>query len=419
MGDTPDKSAITQRFRIKSGKTRLLHYKPASEWRQAVRSRDRNPKHPNSEGPLETTVKIQQMDPRETMASLNTDSGGLASTEAQRRLKEYGPNRVEAVRGMALPLRLLAELTTPFSLVLWVAALLAFALERITLDQGMARLGYTVVVVILISGLFSFSQEYRSERALAALQRLLPQRVQVLRDGKGLELPAERLVPSDLILLAQGDNVPADCRLIEAVAVRVNNATLTGESFPQPRDAAPCTEESPAHSRYPLLAGTSVVAGRGKAVVFATGMQHTEFGGIAHRTQTGGEDESPLRREIAHLSRLIVLLAVIIGGLFFGVGWALGIPIWEDFIFAVGIIIAMVPEGLLPTLTLALVLAAQRVAKRKVLVRHLPAIEALGATTVICTDKTGTLTQNRMRVQALRPYVMSAQRNEVAPGFSA
>ena len=142
------------------------------------------------------------------------------------------------------------------------------------------------------------------------------------------------------------------------------------------------------------------MAGHGKAVVFATGM-HTEFGGIAHRTQTGGEAELPLRRQIAHLSRLIVLLAVFIGGLFFTIGWAIGIPIWEDFIFAVGIIIAMVPEGLLPTLTLALVLAAQRVAKRKVLVRHLPAIEALGATTVICTDKTGTPTQNRMCVQAV------------------
>ena len=149
-----------------------------------------------------------------------------------------------------------------------------------------------------------------------------------------------------------------------------------------------------------LLAGTSLVSGQAKAVVFATGM-HTEFGQIARLTQTSGVVESPLRKEITQLSRLIVILAVVIGVSFFTFGWSIGLPFWEDFIFAIGIIVSMVPEGLLPTLTLALVLATQRMAKRNVLIRHLPSVEALGSTTVICTDKTGTLTQNRMTVRQL------------------
>ena len=153
-------------------------------------------------------------------------------------------------------------------------------------------------------------------------------------------------------------------------------------------------------SKNVVLAGTSMVSGQAKAVVFATGM-HTEFGKIAHLTQTAGEEVSPLRKEITHLSRLTAILAVLIGVLFFAIGWVIGIPFWKAFIFAVGIIVAMVPEGLLPTLTLALVLATQRMAKRNVLIRYLPSVETLGSTTVICTDKTGTLTQNRMMVRGL------------------
>ena len=202
------------------------------------------------------------------------------------------------------------------------------------------------------------------------------------------------------MLLEQGDNIPADCRLIEAFGVRVNTATITGESLPKARDAEPSEADELIHSKNILLTGTSMVSGEAKAVVFATGM-HTEFGKIAHLTQTGRAGVSPLRREIAHLSRWIAILAVVIGLVFFAIGWALGVPFWDDFIFAIGLIVAMVPEGLLPTLTLALVLATQRLAKRNVLIRYLPSVEALGSTTVICTDKTGTLTQNRMTVKRL------------------
>jgi sodium/potassium-transporting ATPase subunit alpha len=203
-----------------------------------------------------------------------------------------------------------------------------------------------------------------------------------------------------LVLLEQGDNVAADCRLIEGFALRVDNSTVTGESMPQARAAGACADGDLIHSRNVLLAGTSVVSGQGRAVVFATGL-NTEFGKIAHLAQAGGGVVSPLRKQLAYLSRLIAALAVGIGVIFFAIGAALDIPIWLNFIFTIGLISSMVPEGLLPTLTLALTLAAQRLAKRNVLIRNLSSVETLGSATVICTDKTGTLTQNRMEAREL------------------
>ena len=345
-------------------------------------------------------MKIAQLTAEEVLTSLRTSVFGLDVAEAQRRLREYGANRICRERSQPAILRLLGEFSRFFSMVLWIAAGLAFFLESVTPGQGMARLGVAIVAVILVSGGFSFWQEFRVERTLAALRSLLPLKVTVMRGGQAMDIEAEQLVPGDLVLFDQGDSVPADCRLIEAFGLLVNNASVTGESAPQPRDGFPSDREGRIHGRNILLAGTSVAAGRGKAVVFATGM-HTEFGKIAHLTQSGGRAVSPLRREIGRLSRTIILLAVVIAVLLFTAGWLMGLPLGQDFIFAIGIIVAMVPEGLQPTLTLALVLATQRMARRNVLIRHLPAVEVLGATTIICTDKTGTLTENRMTVVSL------------------
>ena len=336
----------------------------------------------------------------EALASAGSSPAGLSTAEAEYRLLHYGPNRVEHVRRTAWPLRLLQEFTQFFSIILWIAAALAFAAELMSPGEGIARIGYALVIVILVSGLFSFLQEYRNERTLAALQELLPQQVEVLRDSGIAQITAGRLVIGDVILLTAGDSVPADCRLIEAFDVRVNDATISGESLPKLRDAKACDEARPLRSRNVLLAGTSLVSGQGKAVVFATGGQ-TEFGRIAHLTQTSGTAVSPLRRELAHLSRMIAVMAVAIGACFFAIGTVVGIPFWHDLIFSIGLIVAVVPEGLLPTLTLSLVLAAQRMAKRKVLIRHLASVETLGSATVICTDKTGTLTEGRMQVREL------------------
>ena len=235
---------------------------------------------------------------------------------------------------------------------------------------------------------------------MAALQRLLPHQVRVQRDGAVVVIPSDDVVPGDVIVLSAGDNVPADCRLLEAFGVRVNNATVTGEARPVSRDAGVCDENDLLRSRNVLLAGTSLTTGEAKALVFATGM-HTVFGGIARLTQTTTDVPSPLQKEIAALSRLIAILAVTIGLLVFVIGAFIGLPTRVSLVFSIGIIVANVPEGLLPTVTLAMAMAARRMARRQTLVRHLPSVETLGSATVICTDKTGTLTQNRMEVRTI------------------
>ena len=345
-------------------------------------------------------MNIHQLSVQDALGSLQSAAFGLSAAEAERRLREHGPNVVEEVTREPVWLRFAREFVQFFSLILWAAAGLAFLAEWSDPGQGMARIGYAIVIVILVSGLFSFWQEYRVERTLAALRGLLPQRVKLMRGGNVALRSVEQIVPGDIVVLEQGDNVPADCRVVEAFGVRVNNAAVTGESIPLARSSGPSDVDDLLGGKNILLAGTSLVSGEAKAVVFATGM-HTEFGKIARLTQTAGLAVSPLRQELGRLSRTIALLAILIGLLFFGVGWLAGIAFWKDFIFAIGIIVAMVPEGLLPTLTLSLVLATQRLARRSVLIRYLPSVEALGSTTVICTDKTGTLTQNRMTATQL------------------
>jgi sodium/potassium-transporting ATPase subunit alpha len=345
-------------------------------------------------------MKIHHLSAEEAVKSLNSTPDGLSDGEVTRRLGEFGPNQVERIAKEPLALRFLKEFTHFFALILWLAAALAFVAEFSDPGKGMATLGWAILGVILINGVFSFWQEYRAERALAALENLLPHQVKVSRSGKIGEIPAAELVPGDVLILQEGDDIPADCRLIEAFGVRVNNATVTGESLPKARDAHPSDTDDLLDAKNILLAGTSLVSGEAKAVVFATGM-HTEFGKIAHLTQTAGQALSPLQKEIARLSRLVAALATLLGVVFFVAGHFIGLTFWESLIFAIGIIVANVPEGLLPTVTLALAMATQRMAKRNALIRHLPAVETLGSATVICTDKTGTLTQNRMAVKNL------------------
>ncbi|MCK6388136.1 MAG: cation-transporting P-type ATPase [Zoogloea sp.] len=332
---------------------------------------------------------IASQPPEAALAALRSQATGLAPDEVLHRLQAFGPNRVETLPGEPVWLTLLREFSHFFALVLWLAAGLAFAAEHFEPGQGMAELGIAIIGVIVVNGLFSFWQAYRAEKALEALRRLLPQRVKVRRSGQIDEIDAAGLVPGDIVSLAEGDKVPADCRALESWGVRINLAALTGESLPKARvaDADPAAAGDPLTARNLLLAGALVVAGECSAVVYATGM-HTELGRIAHLTQTAGDTESPLQAEIRRVSRLVALLALGMGLVFFAIGQAIGLPFWANFMFAIGIIVANVPEGLLPTVTLALV-------------RHLPAVEALGSATTILTDKTGTLTRNRMSVREI------------------
>ena len=210
-------------------------------------------------------MKIHHLTVEEAFASLRSGPDGLPATEAARRLAEYGPNAVETVRPEPLTLRFFKGFTHFFAIILWVAAGMAFFAEARSPDQGMATLGFAIIGVIVINGVFSFWQEYRAEKAILALQKLLPHQTKVIRDGRTELVPAEELVPGDLIVLEGGDTIPADCRVIEAFGVRVNNATVTGESLPHSRDAEPCAEAEYLYSRNILLAGTSVVSGEASA----------------------------------------------------------------------------------------------------------------------------------------------------------
>jgi calcium-translocating P-type ATPase len=345
-------------------------------------------------------MKIHHLPVAGAFASLNSGLSGLEESEAKRRLAEFGPNQVEEIAGEPLVLTFAREFVHFFAIILWIAAALAFFAEWKQPGQGMATLGFAIIGVIVINGTFSFWQAYQAERALAVLKKLLPHSTKVVRSASVRQTASAELVPGDLILLESGDIVPADCRLVEAFGVRVNNATITGESLPLSRDAGPCGEVEMLGSTNILLAGTSLVSGEAKALVFATGT-HSAFGQIARLTQTTADTVSPLQAEILRVSRIVAALAVTLGVIFFFIGRAIGLSFWENFIFAIGIIVANVPEGLLPTVTLSLAMASQRMARRNALVRHLPAVEALGCTTVICTDKTGTLTQNRMAAKRL------------------
>jgi calcium-translocating P-type ATPase len=343
---------------------------------------------------------IHQLPLDAAFATVRSAPTGLPQADAAARRLEFGPNRIERLPRTPLAARFLRQFTHFFAALLWVAALLALVADWWMPGQGMLTLAVAIVAVIAVNGAFSFWQEYRAEETMAALQRLLPHQVKALRDGSTVVVPSEDVVPGDVIFLTAGDDVPADCRLVEGFGVRVSNATVTGEARPVSRDARPSTETDLLRSRNVLLAGTSVTSGEARALVFATGM-HTVFGGIAHLTQTTADVPSPLQKEIATLSRLIGALAVAIGLLVFVIGQFIGLSASISIVFAIGIIVANVPEGLLPTVTLSMAMAARRMARRKTLVRHLPSVETLGCASVICTDKTGTLTENRMKIRSV------------------
>ena len=329
------------------------------------------------------------------LGALGSGREGLTAAEAAARLARDGPNVLAQVRGPGLVRRLTANFVHFMALLLWAGAAIAFV-------AGLPQLGTAICLVNVINGLFSFWQEYKAERAAEALRRLLPTYATVVRDGRQTQVPAEGLVVGDVVLLDEGDRVSADGRLIDDVELRVDQSTLTGESRPVRKTSVPLAngQAGGIASVNLVFAGTSVAAGRGTAVVHATGMD-TEFGRIAQLTQGTVRDDSPLQEELRRLSVIVGMIAVSIGALFFVLAQMLTpMGFATAFVFMLGMIVAFVPEGLLPTVTLALAMGSQRMARHNALVKRLSAVETLGCTTVICTDKTGTLTQNEMTVRA-------------------
>lgn len=304
---------------------------------------------------------------------------GLTAAEAAALLERDGPNALPSPPPPAA-WRLLAEQFLHFfAVLLWIAAGLAFI-------SGTAPLGVAIVLVVVLNGLFAFWQEYRAERAAEQLRGLLPQRVFVVRDGVRKEVDASEVVVGDVVLLAPGDRVPADVQLASANALEIDTSTLTGESVPTLVAAGDTA-----------FAGTFVVGGEAVGHVRATGGD-TRLADIAELTRQEERPESPLTVELNGVVRTIALIALLIGGTFFATSVVVGRPLENSFLFAIGVLVALIPEGLLPTVTLSLAYGAKRMARRNALVRHLESVETLGSVTFICTDKTGTLTRNEMSV---------------------
>ena len=343
---------------------------------------------------------VHRLRDTEVLKALDTSPSGLPHEEARRRLLRTGPNSLREIKGTPLASRFLRQFTHFLAILLWIAAGLSFLAEALHPGQGMATLGWAILGVILINAVFTFVQEYKAERAVQALRCMLPVTAWVIRAGHAEQVSRRELVPGDILLLEEGEQVSADARLIEANHMRVDNSSLTGEALPRPRRIEPVPAGNALDAPNLVFAGTTVLSGRGRAVVYATGLR-TEFGKIAHLAAAVEPGLSPLQQEIVKVTHLIALLSAIMGAAFFAIGVSSGMGFWVSAIFGIGIIVANVPEGLLPTVTLALARGSQRMARRKAIIKQLTSVETLGCTTVICTDKTGTLTENRMRVDRL------------------
>jgi len=320
---------------------------------------------------------------------------GLNSTEVQVRLARHGYNELTE-KGGRTPFRILWEqLTATMVLILIGAAVVATFL-------GDTKNAVAIFAIVILYSLLGFVQEYRAEKAIASLRRMSTPNVRVMRDGTLVEQPARELVPGDIILLETGNIIPADVRLIEAVNLRIQEAALTGESESIEKHTAVMENaDLPLGDRRNLAyMGTVVTQGRGRAVVIATGMR-TELGKIADLIQQSGTEQTPLQHRLDQLGKLLAGVGLVISALVFALGLWRGDALRDMLLTAVSVAVAIVPEGLPAVVTITLALGAQRMLKRSALIRKLPAVEALGSVTVICSDKTGTLTENRMTVVVL------------------
>jgi len=344
--------------------------------------------------------QIQNLTAAEVFARLGSRDAGLSAREVLERRQEVGRNSVEIPDRWKHLRSLLHQFTNFFTLLLLFSAGLCFVAEKVQPGENMDVLGGALLGVAVLNALFSFLQSWRAERAMAALRAFLPQTVRVRRDGETVDILAEELVPGDVLLIGEGERVAADARLIDCNGLLVNNAPLTGEAQPVNLTAA-AVESRLVESANLVFAGCGVLRGSGTAVVFATGLR-TEFGKLAHLSQSIRRLPSPLEKETAHMVRVLTVIALLMGGGFFTWGLLHGRSLIVNLVFMMGIIVANVPEGLLPTFTLSLAMASLRMAKKNVLVKGLNAVEALGAVQMICTDKTGTLTCNRLAVTRLQ-----------------
>ncbi|MBP8864141.1 MAG: cation-translocating P-type ATPase [Anaerolineae bacterium] len=358
---------------------------------------------------------------------------GLSSAEAQKRLEIYGPNQLQERPPVSFWKRLLDQLRGFVVVILIVAAVISALLNILGLDEGGLVEAAVIMAIVVLNAVIGVVQESKAEEALAALKKMAAPEAHVLRDGHRILIPSPHLVPGDIVLLEAGNIVPADVRLIESVNLKVDEASLTGESLPVSKEASLILEPDAGlgDRRNCAYMSTMVTYGRGVAVVTATGMQ-TEIGHIAEMIQEVEEEETPLQRKLDEVGRTLGIAALAICGLVFLIGVLRPIftgqtltvsMVTEFFMVAVSLAIAAVPEGLPAVVTICLALGMQEMVKRHALIRRLPAVETLGSATVICSDKTGTLTQNQMTVTQVsvmdREYVVTGTGYDVRGEFKS
>ena len=344
----------------------------------------------SSSAPVWHTLSVDAV-----MSHLQSPVHGLAEAEVERRFARYGPNELEA----AVRVSPWAVLLGQFKNVLIIILLIATAISALV-GHGVEAIA--IAVIVLFAVVLGFVQEYRAERAIEALRRMAAPTVTVIRDGQEIDIPARELVPGDLILLHAGDKVAADARLIESANLQVDEAALTGESVAVEKNTEPLGREDLAlgDRTNMVFAGTIATYGRGRAVIVGTGMD-TQFGQIATMLQSVESGKTPLQQNLDKVGRVLALAALVVVAAIVAMGMLRGQPLLEMFIFGIALAVAVVPEALPAVVTISLAIGVQRMAKRNALVRHLPAVETLGSTSVICSDKTGTLTRDEMTARKL------------------
>ena len=326
---------------------------------------------------------------------LNSSPNGLTNAEASKRLLEIGSNEIKAAKRISAWEILLEQFKNVLVLILLGAAAIS-----LFLDHGVEAI--VIAVIVLFSVILGFIQEYRAEHAIEALRRMAAPTASVLRDGIEGKIPARDLVPGDVILLHTGDRIPADARLLEAVNLQLEEAALTGESVPVEKHIQLLSgDDLPVGDRKNMVyAGTAVTYGRGKSLVVATGMQ-TEFGKIAQLLQTVETGKTPLQQNLDKVGTVLARVAFVVVAIIVAQGLLRGQPFIDMLIFGIALAVAVVPEALPAVVTISLAIGVQKMVKRNALIRRLPAVETLGSTSVICSDKTGTLTKDEMTVRKI------------------
>lgn len=328
----------------------------------------------------------------EALHTLNAKLGGLSSEDAKKRLQEYGSNELKKEKRKSHILLFFEQFKNILIIILLIATGLSLAL-------GEVYNAIVIISIIIVSAALGFAQEHRAEKALEALKKMTAPTALVLRDGKEIQIQARDIVPGDILLFSTGDKVAADARIIEAINLKVDEAPLTGESYSVDKDSKPVEDETPVSDRRNMVfTGTAIVHGRGRGVVTATGM-NTEFGKIAEMVQVTEAEETPLEKRMSHIGKWLVIISIIVCVTVAIFGIARGYPALTMVLWGVSLAVAAVPEALPAVVTGALALGIHRMAKENSIVRRLPAVETLGCASVICADKTGTMTKGEMTVQ--------------------